>query len=70
MWIVNTPYIFHVVWRAVQMIIDERVKAKIRILKHSELGQLYEFIDRDQLPVSLGGHREGLLTDSSGGGGG
>ena len=48
------------------MLIDDRVKAKIRFLKHSELGQLYEFIDADQLPVSLGGHRKHVLTDHSG----
>ena len=66
MFIVNIPFVFSAIWRVAQLIIDDRVKAKIRFLKHSELGQLYEFIDPDQLPVSLGGHRRHVLTDHTG----
>ena len=66
MFIVNIPFVFGAIWRVAQMLVDDRVKAKIRFLKHSELGQLYEFIDPDQLPVSLGGHGQQMLTDKSG----
>ena len=67
MFIVNIPLIFGAMWRVASMIIDDRVKAKIRFLKKSEMGQLYEFIDRDQLPTSLGGTREGCLSTHTGG---
>ena len=66
MFIVNIPLIFGAMWRVASMIIDDRVKAKIRFLKKSEMGQLYEFIDRDQLPTSLGGTREGCLSTHTG----
>ena len=66
MFIVNIPLIFGAVWRVASMIIDDRVKAKIRFLKKSELGQLHEFIDKDQLPTSLGGTREGCLSSHTG----
>ena len=66
MYIVNIPLIFGAMWKVASMIIDDRVKAKIRFLKKSELGQLYEFIDRDQLPKSLGGTRQNCLSTHEG----
>ncbi len=67
MFLVNIPMVFAAVWRVVQMFIDDRVKAKIRFLLKADFGTLHEFIDREQLPESLGGKYQGkLLTDTTG----
>lgn len=49
------------------MFVDDRVKAKIRFLRKADFHILHEFVDRDQLPESLGGKsKEKLLSDKQG----
>ena len=67
MFIVNIPMVFGAIWRVAQMFVDERVKAKIRFLKRSELHMLHEFIDRSILPVSLGGDCKEQVISTRGG---
>ena len=67
MFLVNIPLMFAAVWRVLQMFVDDRVKAKIRFLRKADFHILHEFVDRDQLPESLGGKaKEKLLSDKQG----
>ena len=67
MFLVNIPLMFAAVWRVLQMFVDDRVKAKIRFLRKADFHILHEFVDRDQLPESLGGKTtEKLLSDKQG----
>ena len=67
MFLVNIPLMFAAVWKVLQMFVDDRVKAKIRFLRKADFHILHEFVDRDQLPESLGGKAtEKLLSDKLG----
>ena len=67
MFLVNIPLMFAAVWKVLQMFVDDRVKAKIRFLRKADFHILHEFVDRDQLPESLGGKsKEKLLSDKQG----
>ena len=67
MFIINIPMVFGAVWRVAQCFVDERVKAKIRFLRRSELHMLHEFIDAQYLPVSLGGDCKDQLISTRAG---
>ena len=67
MFLVNIPLMFAAVWKVLQMFVDDRVKAKIRFLRKADFHILHEFVDRDQLPESLGGKaKEKLLSNKQG----
>lgn len=67
MFLVNIPLMFAAVWKVLQMFVDDRVKAKIRFLRKADFHILHEFVDREQLPHSLGGKaKEKLLSDKQG----
>ena len=67
MFLVNIPLMFAAVWKVLQMFVDDRVKAKIRFLRKADFHILHEFVDREQLPESLGGKaKEKLLSDKQG----
>lgn len=52
--ILNTPYFFNLVWKAVQPMVHENTRKKIRILGSSK-EELLECIDASQLPPEYGG---------------
>ncbi|KAK9843934.1 hypothetical protein WJX84_001075 [Apatococcus fuscideae] len=67
MFLVNIPMVFSAVWRVLQMFVDDRIKAKIRFLKRSDLHVLHEFVPRENLPRNLGGLRDDkLISDKTG----
>ena len=67
MFLVNIPMIFSAVWRVLSMFVDDRVKAKIRFLRKADFYVLHEFVDRDILPVALGGKNAvQMLSDKIG----
>ncbi len=67
MFLVNIPMIFSAVWKVLSVFVDDRIKAKIRFLKRSDLHVLHEFVPRENLPRSLGGLRDDkLISDKNG----
>ena len=56
MFVVNAPYMFSGVWSMVKTFLDERTRAKIKIMSNGWKRVLLEHIDADLLPEFLGGN--------------
>jgi len=63
--VVNTPFIFRVIWAFLKPILPERVRDYVFIYgdRSTYLPKLLEFIDRDALPDFLGGDDVLLYSD-------
>jgi len=55
MFIINAPMLFSGVWAIVKPWLDEKTKAKIKILGSGYKKTLLEYIDEENLPDFLGG---------------
>jgi hypothetical protein len=56
MFIVNAPYLFSGIWSTVKGFLDERTRAKIKIMSNGWKPVLLEHADADMLPDFLGGN--------------
>ena len=55
MFVVNAPWSFSAVWSICKSFIDERTQKKIQIMSSGFEKKLLEVIDKENLPVALGG---------------
>lgn len=55
MFMINTSTMFSMVFSLVKGFIDEKTRNKIRVEKSNYQSKLLEFVDRENLPVFLGG---------------
>jgi len=55
LYIVNAPFLFAGIWSMIKSFIDEKTRAKIKIIGGSFVPTMLENVDRDKLPVFLGG---------------
>ncbi|XP_078343771.1 retinal-binding protein-like isoform X2 [Oculina patagonica] len=53
--IVNTPWVFPVLWKIAKIFLDPKTRAKCVVLKSSELHKLCDYFDPEDLPEELGG---------------
>ena len=58
LFVVNAPFLFAGVWSIVKSFLDERTRAKIKIIGGGFKSTLLEFVDADSLPKFLGGNCE------------
>jgi hypothetical protein len=59
--IINSPWYFSAMWAIIKLWLDKSTKKKFSIYGSSYKKQLLEFIDEDQLPVFMGGTRQGSI---------
>lgn len=52
---INSPMLFTAIWTIIKSFLDENTVAKISILGSSYEKELLTFIDKENLPISLGG---------------
>ena len=62
---VNVPTIFPALWKICRRALDAKTREKFVVLSNSQLRQLLDYFDADQLPVEYGGTAEGLLPPLS-----
>ncbi len=62
-WVINAPPFFSTVWGWIKSWFDENTRRKIRVLSPSQLDQLLEQIDIDDLPEAYGGHLDWSYDD-------
>jgi hypothetical protein len=55
LFIVNAPFLFAGVWTIIKSFIDEKTRAKIKIIGSGWKPVLLENVDAEKLPVFLGG---------------
>lgn len=55
MFIINAPMLFSGVWAIVKPWLDDKTKAKIKILGSGYKKTLLEYVDEENLPDFLGG---------------
>jgi len=53
MFIINVPFMFQSVWSIIKIFIPKRTQNKIHILSRGQENILYEYIDKDKLPLNL-----------------
>ena len=53
--IINAPMLFRGLWKVAKAFLDERTRAKIKVLGGSYLPTLLEFVEAENLPDFLGG---------------
>lgn len=53
--IVNTPWVFPVLWKIAKIFLDPKTRAKCVVLKSSELEKLLEYFNPEDLPEEFGG---------------
>lgn len=53
--IVNTPWVFPVLWKIAKIFVDPKTRAKCVVLKNSELHKLCEYFNPEDLPEEFGG---------------
>uniref|UniRef100_A0A7S0RLK1 CRAL-TRIO domain-containing protein n=1 Tax=Chlamydomonas leiostraca TaxID=1034604 RepID=A0A7S0RLK1_9CHLO len=58
MFIINTPYVFKVIWAVVNPLLEERTRRKITVLGYDYQETLKQAIPEDNLPTFLGGKSE------------
>ena len=56
--LVNAPMLFKGVWAMIKGFLDEKTRAKIKILGTDYLDTVLEYVDIDNLPKFLGGNCE------------
>lgn len=66
MYIINAPFIFSGIWLIVKPWLDEKTKAKIKILGSGYQKELLSQIDAENLPDFLGGTSTANLVDNVG----
>jgi len=54
--IINPPFVFNVGWNLIKPFINESTKAQIEVVQGDPSKILLQYIDKDQLPKSLGGN--------------
>jgi hypothetical protein len=59
--IINSPWYFSAMWAIIKLWLDKSTKKKFSICGSSFKKQLLEFIPSDQLPIFLGGTKEGSI---------
>lgn len=52
---VNAPSFIAYVWAFCKLLMDERTRKKVHILTAATNDKIFDFVDRDQLPVFMGG---------------
>lgn len=55
MFVVNAPYMFSGCWSMIKTFLDERTRAKIKIMSNGWKPVLLEYVDAEVLPDFLGG---------------
>jgi len=55
LYIINAPWAFNAVWKIIKPVLSERTVNKIEILGTDFLPTLLEVVDKNELPVQLGG---------------
>lgn len=53
--IVNTPWVFPMLWKIAKIFLDPKTRAKCIVLKSSELHKLCEYFNPEDLPEEFGG---------------
>ncbi|XP_031559378.1 phosphatidylinositol/phosphatidylcholine transfer protein SFH1-like isoform X2 [Actinia tenebrosa] len=53
--IVNTSWMFPVLWKIARVFLDPKTRAKCVVLKTGEINKLLEYFDAEQLPEDFGG---------------
>lgn len=66
MFIINAPMLFSGVWAIVKPWLDDKTKAKIKILGSGYKKALLEYIDEENLPEFLGGKSKCDLSENIG----
>eukprot|EP00397_Hematodinium_sp_SG-2012_P013529 GEMP01013740.1.p1 GENE.GEMP01013740.1~~GEMP01013740.1.p1 ORF type:complete len:454 (+),score=102.74 GEMP01013740.1:154-1515(+) len=60
----RAPRAFSVLWFIIKPLLRAETVALVQV--HSDFGPLYDWVDRDQLPVEIGGTYTGLVSDDHG----
>jgi len=55
LYIVNAPFLFAGIWTIIKSFIDEKTRAKIKIIGSGWQTTLLENVDKEKLPIFLGG---------------
>jgi hypothetical protein len=55
MFMINTSSLFSFVWSIIKGLIDEKTRNKITVLKYDYIKHILEYVDKENLPSSLGG---------------
>ena len=53
--IINTPMLFNGIYSVIKGWIDEKTRKKVIMVGYNYMDQLSQFVDKDQLPVDVGG---------------
>jgi hypothetical protein len=70
--VTNTPMMFTALWAVLKGFLDERTRAKIKLVGSSYKSKLLEYIDDENIPSFLGGkctcshHEEGCISSNIG----
>ena len=63
--VINVPYWFSVVYKAIEVFINPRTREKIRIYSSDYQTELFKYVDRASLPRMYGGTSDRALEDSA-----
>lgn len=55
--IINTPWMFKMIWAIVRLFLDETTRSKFHVLGSSYSAKLLQYIDAEELPMQFGGKR-------------
>jgi hypothetical protein len=56
LFMVNTSWMFALIWNIVKGFIDEKTRNKMTVLKSNYLEELLKWVDKDSLPSIFGGN--------------
>jgi hypothetical protein len=64
LFIINAPWYFSAIYALISPFIDTVTASKIRIIGSNYLDELLRHIDEEQIPVEMGGKKEGIIWHS------
>ena len=56
LFIINTNFVFKMMWKVIKLFLEEKTKSKIKIEGYDYLENLKEFVELENLPSILGGY--------------
>lgn len=56
LFIINTNFVFKMMWKVIKLFLEEKTKSKIKIEGYDYLDNLKEFVELENLPSILGGY--------------
>jgi hypothetical protein len=64
--IINTPMLFNGIYSIIKGWVDEKTRKKVIMVGYNYMDQLSQFVNKDQLPVDVGGTCSVPLTEDYG----